>query len=245
MNQYGLGVGGPILKNKLFFFTDWKRRSAGNASRTVTVTNPDAIFDSAGNANLSAAIPAGTNCNVTRVAGCVFDPNTGNADGTGRLAFPGNIIPAARIDPAAKLMLGRIRKSGFLNNDGVTATNNYNTTGSATLDRDTNDIKVNYVPGGRFRCLAGTASRALNSLILPYSVTPWAVQLVVARSASRLPESRASDLEAHTRSRRRWSLTSMQDIRGKFWAPSTRLTSTSETLGSIPFIFRGPTATHV
>jgi hypothetical protein len=151
MNQYGLAVGGPILKNKLFFFTDWeatKRRQL--ASRTVTVTNPDAIFDSSGNANLSAAIPAGTNCNVTRVAGCVFDPNTGNADGTGRLAFPGNIIPAARIDPAAKLMLGRIRKAGFLNNDGVTANNNYNTTGSAMLDRDTNDIKVNYSPGGNF-----------------------------------------------------------------------------------------------
>jgi hypothetical protein len=150
MNQYGLAVGGPILKNKLFFFTDWEAtRRRQLASRTVTVTNPDAIFDSAGNANLSAAIPAGTNCNVTPVAGCVFDPNTGNAEGTGRQAFTGNIIPAARIDPAARLMLGRIRKSGFLNNDGVTATNNYNTTGSASLDRDTNDIKVNYVPSGK------------------------------------------------------------------------------------------------
>src|SRR5262245_43336124 len=38
LNQYGLAVGGPILKNKLFFFTDWeatKRRQL--ASRTVTV----------------------------------------------------------------------------------------------------------------------------------------------------------------------------------------------------------------
>src|SRR5262252_3171513 len=52
LNQYGLAGGGPILKNKLFFFADWeatKRRQL--ASRTVTVTNPDAIFDSAGNAN--------------------------------------------------------------------------------------------------------------------------------------------------------------------------------------------------
>ena len=147
LNQYGGAVGGPIKKNKLFFFTDWeatKRRQF--ATRTTTVINPDGIFDSAGNANLASAIPAGTNCNVTPVAGCVFDPNTGNADGTGRLAFAGNIIPANRIDPAAKLMLSRIRKSGFLNNDGVTANANYNSAGSAQLNRETNDIKINYAP---------------------------------------------------------------------------------------------------
>jgi hypothetical protein len=146
LNQYGGSVGGPIKKNKLFFFTDWeatKRRQL--ASRTATVINPKGIFDAAGNANLSAAIPAGTDCNVTRVAGCVYDPNTGNADGSGRMAFAGNIIPANRIDPAVKILLGRIDPAGFLNSDGVTANGNYNRSSSAKLDRQTNDIKINYV----------------------------------------------------------------------------------------------------
>jgi hypothetical protein len=160
LNQFGGAIGGPIYlprfgeggpslwsgKNKLFFFTDLeytKRRQF--ASRTVSAINPAGIFDAAGNANLSSAIPAGTNCNVTPVAGCIFDPNTGNANGTGRLAFPGNIIPANRIDSAARLMLSRIRQAGFINNLGVTATNNYISAGSASLDRTTYDLKINYV----------------------------------------------------------------------------------------------------
>jgi hypothetical protein len=150
MNQFGGAISGPILKNKLFFFADWeatKRRMFG--SRTISVINPAGIFDASGNANLAAAIPAGTDCNVTAVAGCVFDPNTGSADGKGRLAFAGNIIPAIRIDTAAKTMLSRIRKEGFLNNDGVMASSNYQSTGATQLNRDTIDGKVNYVPNNR------------------------------------------------------------------------------------------------
>ncbi len=160
LNQFGGSLGGPIYlpkfgeggpslwsgKNKLFFFTDLeytKRRQF--ATRTVSAINPAGIFDSAGNANLSSAIPAGTNCNVTPVAGCIFDPNTGNANGTGRLAFPGNIIPANRIDAASRLMLSRINPAGFINNQGVTATNNYISAGSASLGRTTGDVKINYV----------------------------------------------------------------------------------------------------
>jgi hypothetical protein len=181
LNQFGGALGGPIYmpifgeggpsiwrgKNKLFFFTDleWTKRNQ-LASRTVTAINPAGIFDAAGNANLSAAIPAGTNCNVTPVAGCVFDPNTGTATGAGRLAFPGNIIPANRIDPAAKLMLSRIRPTGFLNNDGVTATNNYNSTGSAQLNRRTFDLKINYVMSNK-STLFGRYSRSNALLVDP------------------------------------------------------------------------------
>ena len=178
LNQFGGAVGGPVYlprfgeggpgiwsgKNKLFFFTDWewtKRRQF--ATRTVSAINPAGIFDAAGNANLSSAIPAGTNCNVTPVAGCVFDPNTGNANGTARLAYPGNIIPANRIDPAARTMLGRINPAGFINNQGVTATNNYVSAGSASLDRRTYDVKINYLPNQK-TTLFGRYSRS-NALL--------------------------------------------------------------------------------
>jgi len=143
LNQVGGSVGGPIRKNKLFFFADWERTARRMlAQSTKTVINPAGVFDASGNANLSAAI--GANC-----VGCIYDPNTGNPDGTGRQVIPGNIIPASRIDPAAKIILSRISTAGFLNNDGVTANNNYVSTGSAKLDRDTIDTKINYLPSDK------------------------------------------------------------------------------------------------
>ncbi len=181
LNQFGGAVGGPIYlphfgeggpsiwsgKNKLFFFTDLeftKRRQF--ATRTVSAINPVGIFDANGNANLSSAIPAGTNCNVTPVAGCIFDPNTGNANGTGRLAFPGNIIPASRIDAASRLMLSRINPAGFINSQGVTATNNYVSAGSAMLNRTTFDLKINYVKSDKMT-LFGRYSRSESLLFDP------------------------------------------------------------------------------
>ncbi len=156
MNQFGGNVGGPIKKNKLFFFGDWERTTRRQfAAAFRTVPNPASLFDPAGNVSFASAIPGGTDCNVTRVAGCIYDPNTGAANGTGRTAFPNNTIPATRIDPAAKTMLGRIDPAGFLNNSGVAAANfgqnanNYFGSHPARFNRDNYDVKVNYLPNDR------------------------------------------------------------------------------------------------
>ena len=153
MNQFGGNVGGPIKKNKLFFFGDFERTVRRQfASRTESIPNPAAIFDSSGNANFSEVIPAGTNCNTTPTVGCIYDPNTGNANGTGRTAFAGNIIPAGRIDPAAAKMLSLIDTSGFIASGLTTPggygqlANNYYGSHPAAFNRNTIDTKINYIP---------------------------------------------------------------------------------------------------
>src|SRR6266702_3364994 len=142
-NQYGGTFGGPIKKDKLFFFGAYegtKIRTAGGASKSVAPT-------SIRNGDFSALIPAGTDCNVTHVAGCIYDPNTGNANGTGRTAWPGNIIPANRLDPAALKMVSLIPTPNVGDPANPTnITNNYIPVGAPQYNLSRIDAKANYVP---------------------------------------------------------------------------------------------------
>ena len=142
-NQYGGTIGGPIKKDKLFFFGAYegtKIRTAGGASKSVAPT-------SIRNGDFSALIPAGTDCNVTHVAGCIYDPNTGNANGTGRTALPGNIIPANRLDPAALKMVSLIPTPNVGDPANPTnITNNYIPVGAPQYNLSRIDAKANYVP---------------------------------------------------------------------------------------------------
>ena len=44
--------------------------------------------------------------NLSGATTTIYDPATGNPDGSGRQPFPGNIIPANRISPIATKILG-------------------------------------------------------------------------------------------------------------------------------------------
>ena len=84
-NQFGGSIGGPIQRNKLFFFGSWEgtyNRQLGASFTTVP----------------TAAIRSG---NMSGSPNPIYDPATGAADGSGRTPFPGNIIPTARQDAIA------------------------------------------------------------------------------------------------------------------------------------------------
>jgi len=55
-NRYGGNFGGPILKNKLFFFTDWEYNPVGQSATPSTVCAPT----SAGYSQLAALFPGNT-----------------------------------------------------------------------------------------------------------------------------------------------------------------------------------------
>jgi hypothetical protein len=129
-NQFGAAIGGPILKNKLFFFSDWERttrRRAVTALRTVP----------------TAAMRQG---NFNGTGTTVYDPSTGNANGTGRLPFPNNTIPTTSFDSASVIMAGLIPQP----NQSVFP-NNYLAIGNYSALRDNVDFKVNYNPSDKFQ----------------------------------------------------------------------------------------------
>ncbi|HJZ72055.1 MAG TPA: carboxypeptidase-like regulatory domain-containing protein, partial [Vicinamibacterales bacterium] len=94
-NNYGATLGGPIKHNKLFFFGSfegYKRRQ----SLFTFFTVPD------------AALRAGDFSNALNTNGSlqtIYNPFTGNPDGTGRQPFANNVIPTAMIDPIALKIL--------------------------------------------------------------------------------------------------------------------------------------------
>jgi hypothetical protein len=88
-NVFGVTAGGPIIRNRTFFFShvEWQRQRVG-VTRVMTV--PTALERRGDFSQTLTAAGA-----LVRV----FDPDT-----SPRVQFPGNVIPASRIDPVgAKL----------------------------------------------------------------------------------------------------------------------------------------------
>ena len=122
-NQFGGSVGGPIKKDKLFYFLSYEGTyDRENASRFATVP--------------TAAIRRG---DMGAGGRAIYDPLTGDATGANREAFPNAIVPASRISPIVNKI---VALTPLPNQDGLS--NNFYATGPFTFDRRTLDTKVNY-----------------------------------------------------------------------------------------------------
>lgn len=125
-NQFGASLGGPAIKNKLFWFGDYQGtyRRIG-ASQTVRVP--------------TAAERMG---DLSDLGVPIFDPTTGNADGAGRTQFAGNVIPANRISAPSSQLLNALPLPNL--SPSNPADPNYATSAVEQFDTQQFDIKVDH-----------------------------------------------------------------------------------------------------
>ncbi|MBS1788828.1 MAG: carboxypeptidase regulatory-like domain-containing protein [Acidobacteria bacterium] len=115
LKMYGGTIGGPIIKNKLFFFSSWEQWF-DHRPITVKITVPTAL-ERKGDFSQSrigsyAVCAAGTTC-----ARPVYDPFTSTGSSGVRTVFAGNIIPANRFDPTAVRLLAEAPLPNLPGND--------------------------------------------------------------------------------------------------------------------------------
>jgi hypothetical protein len=129
-NIFGGTLGGPIVKDKLFFFGSFE----GTLERAGITRQSDSVP--------TASIRAG---NFGGLPATIHDPMTGNLDGTGRQPFPGNVIPAARIHPISNKIQGQAPLPNLPGTSQGTL-NNFFSSGTEKLNRYNYDFKVNWNP---------------------------------------------------------------------------------------------------
>ncbi len=143
-NQWGAAAGGPIQSDKLFYFVSYEGTHDGrNASRIGSVP--------------TEAVRRG---DFSGFSARIYDPLTGNPDGSGRQAFPNNQIPEDRQDEIVRKVISQMPLPNLLDSDGsVPEANNYFATGASVFKRWTIDSKVDWNAGdnlnffGRFSVL--------------------------------------------------------------------------------------------
>jgi hypothetical protein len=104
-NQFGGAVGGPIRKNKLFFFADYQGTIFRTSSYQYTSAPTADMYNGNFSELYSLAPPDGTSASAYNQ---LYDPYSKTFDQNGNVLtaspFPGNIIPTSMIDPAAAKM---------------------------------------------------------------------------------------------------------------------------------------------
>jgi len=124
LNQFGFTLGGPIEKNRTFFFGGYQGTRNREGQNTIESV-PTAAFRK-GDFSASPTV--------------VYDPKTGDSGGAKRQAFAGNVIPANRLSPVALAIVNRLP---LPNMDGLQE--NYAAAGTFKQNRDQVDGKINHI----------------------------------------------------------------------------------------------------
>jgi Carboxypeptidase regulatory-like domain/TonB dependent receptor len=137
-NDYGFVLSGPLsipklfnAKNRLFFMVnkEWFSQSQ-SVQNNATLPTASVLGGNFGGFQLKQGGPVIP----------IYDPASGNAAGVGRTQFPGNVIPANRINPTSALILQQ-----FYHPAATSAfTNNYAYSDLNTDDHDQFTVRADY-----------------------------------------------------------------------------------------------------
>jgi hypothetical protein len=136
-NQYGGTVGGPIKKDKLFYFGNLEQYNYSYGTPIVAST-PTALeregnfskFDTASGSLIT-----------------MYDPATTSPTATGysRTPFPGNIIPASRLNPMAATVMTFYPLPNATPSNAFTQDNNYDINAPAYQTQRQELVKIDYL----------------------------------------------------------------------------------------------------
>jgi hypothetical protein len=144
-NQFGVAIGGPIIKDRTFWFADYQGTRISDGSLSAIFTVPTPAFRNGDYSQLLTGNTLTDNDGNTALEGQIFNPLSGRTEGDRlvRDPFPNNVIPQSMFDPVSKTLIDQYPDPNR-NTGARRPGSNYFTQRASSRDVDQWDVRVDH-----------------------------------------------------------------------------------------------------